>query len=205
MLSLSQHRREELAVLGDLDALGRGADDVDAVLLQAQRQVQRGLAAELRNGPPAFLALVNVQHVFERERLEVELVAGVVIGGDGLRVRVDHDGLEAVLLEREGGVDAAVVELDALADAVRPAAEDHHLLAVAGFDLVVAAVVGRVIIGRVGLELGGAGIHQPVAGHQAELLALGADGVFASGRSNGRSAGRRTRATWLWLAIQNTQ
>ena len=28
-------------------------------------------------------------------------------------------------LQREGGVTAAVVELDALADAVRPAAEDH--------------------------------------------------------------------------------
>ena len=119
-----------------------------------------------------------MEHVFQRERLEVELVAGVVVGGDGFRVRVDHDGLEAVLLEGEGGVDAAIVKLDALADAVRPAAEDHHLLAVAGFDLVVAAVVGGIIIGRVGLELGGAGIHEPVTGHQAELLALGADGVF---------------------------
>ena len=55
-----------------------------------------------------------------------------------LRVAVDHDGLEAGLLQRIGGVDAAIVELDALADAVRAAAEDDDLLAV----------------GRVGLALG---------------------------------------------------
>jgi hypothetical protein len=133
MSSLSQHRREQLAVLGDLDALRRGADDVDAVLLQAQREVERRLAAELRDGAPAFLALVNVQHVLQRERLEKQLVAGVVIRGDGFGIRVDHDGLEAVLLERERGVDAAVIKLDALADAVRAAAEDHHLLGVSGF------------------------------------------------------------------------
>ncbi len=177
-VQLAQHRGEELAVFGDLDALRRGADDVDAVLLQAEREVQRRLPAELRDGAPAFLPLVNVQHVFQRERLEEELVARVVIGGNGFRVRVHHERLEAVLLERERRVDAAVIELDALADAVRPAAEDHHLLLVARTHLVIAAVVGRIIIRRVGLELGGAGIHEPIARHEAELLALGADVVF---------------------------
>ena len=178
MFSLSQHRGEELAVLGDLDALRRGADDVDAVFLEAEREVQRRLPAELRNGPPASFPLVNVQHVFQRERLEKKFVAGVVIGRDGFRVRVDHDGLEAVFLERERGVDAAIIELDALPDAVRPAAENHHLLRSLFFDLVVAAVVGRIVIGRVRLELGGAGVHQPVAGHEAELFPQGADFVL---------------------------
>ena len=65
-----EHRREQLAVLGDFDALRRGADDVDAVFLQAEREIQRRLPAELRDGAPAFFAFVNVQHVFERERLE---------------------------------------------------------------------------------------------------------------------------------------
>ena len=64
-VELAEHRREELAVFGDLDALGRGADDVDAVLLQAQGEVQGGLAAELGDGAPAFFTLVNVQHVLE--------------------------------------------------------------------------------------------------------------------------------------------
>ncbi len=52
---------------------------------------------------------------------------------------------------------AAVVELDALADAVRPAAEDHDLLAFGPLGLVF-AFVGRIQIGRERLELGAAGI-----------------------------------------------
>ncbi len=54
---------------------------------------------------------------------------GVVVGRDGLGVGVDHHRLEAQLLGGEGRVHAAVVELDALADAVGPAAEDDDLLA----------------------------------------------------------------------------
>ena len=58
------------------------------------------------------------------QRLEVEPVGGVVVGGDGLRVAVDHHRLVAERAERLGGVDAAVVELDPLADPVRARAED---------------------------------------------------------------------------------
>src|SRR3546814_2288752 len=51
----------------------------------------------------------------------------VVIGRDGFRVAVDHDGLEPGFLQRIGRMDAAIVEFDALADAVRAAAEDDDL------------------------------------------------------------------------------
>ena len=74
--------------------------------------------------PHGFSTSDDLQHVLERQRLEVQPVGGVVVGGDGLRVAVDHDGLEAVIAQRHRGVHAAVVELDALPDAVadrRPA------------------------------------------------------------------------------------
>ncbi len=74
------------------------------------------------------LGLEDLQHVLGGQRLEIEPVGGVVVGRDGLRVAVDHDGLVAGILEREAGVAAAIVELDALADAVRAAAEDDDLL-----------------------------------------------------------------------------
>jgi hypothetical protein len=169
-VQLVEHGREQLAVLGDLNALRRGADDVDAVFLQGQRQVQRRLAAELRDGAPAFFPLVNVQHVLQRQRLEKQFVARVVIRGNRLRIGIDHDGLKAVLLQREGGVDAAVIKFDALADAVGAAAQNHHLFGGVALHLVIAAVVGGIIIGRVSLEFGGAGVHQAVAGDQAEFL-----------------------------------
>ena len=65
------------------------------------------------------LGLEDVGQVLGGERFEVEAVRGVVIGGDRLGVAVHHHRLEAGGLQGERGVDAAVVELDALADPVR--------------------------------------------------------------------------------------
>ena len=89
--------------------------------------LQRRLAAELDDHAFGLFAIVDLEHVLERERLEVEPVGGVVVGRNGLGVGVHHDRLEPVLAQREGGVHAAVIELDPLPDAVRPAAEDHDL------------------------------------------------------------------------------
>jgi hypothetical protein len=82
--------------------------------------------------PDRLLDAHDLQHVLQGQRLEVEAVRGVVVGGDGFRVAVDHDGLVPVLAQRQRRVHAAVVELDALADAVGTAAQHHDLLAVGG-------------------------------------------------------------------------
>src|SRR5690606_40190421 len=109
-----------------------GAEDRDAGALQAVGELQGRLAAELDDDPDELAArgldAEDLEHVFRGERLEIEAVGGVVVGGDRLRVAVDHDRLVAGVGKREGGVTAAVVELDALADAVGPAAEDDDLL-----------------------------------------------------------------------------
>ena len=91
------------------------------------------------------------------ERLEVQPVGRVVVGRHGLGVAVDHDRLEPGLAQREAGVHAAVVELDALADPVRARPEDDHL--VPGRRRHLARVlVGAVVVRRRGLELRGAGV-----------------------------------------------
>ena len=66
---------------------------------------------------------------------------------------------------------AAVVELDSLADAVRPAAEDHDLLARLRRGLVL-GLVARVQVRREALELGRAGIDAVEDGAHAQLLAV---------------------------------
>ena len=133
---LVEHLLEKFAVLGALDRFDRGADDRHAVGLETGGEIERRLPAELDDDAVGLLAMADVEHVLEGERLEEKFVAGVVVGRDGLGVRVDHDGLVPDFLQREGGVDATVVELDPLPDAVRPAAEDHDLLLVAVADFI---------------------------------------------------------------------
>ena len=79
-------------------------------------------------------------------------------------------------------MDAAVVELDALADAVRAAAEDHHLLLGGRTDLGLVAV-GGVEVRREGFEFRGAGVDETEDRLDPGGVALGVD---RSGREAGR-------------------
>ena len=122
--------------------------------------------------PSGFSRSQHRHHVLQGERLEVEAVGGVVVGRDGLRVAVDHHRLVAQLAQGEGGVHAAVVELDPLADAVGAGAEDHHLGPVVRLALVLLAE-GRVEVGGGRRELGGAGVDPLVDAPHARLLRRG--------------------------------
>ncbi len=115
-----------LAVLGQVDGLGRGADHQ---LAAAGCPTSFSGVWPPRDTitPTGLLGLDDVHDVLVGERLEVEPVGGVVVGRHGLGVAVDHDRLEAGVAQGEAGVDAAVVELDALADAVGARAQDHDL------------------------------------------------------------------------------
>ncbi len=177
---------EALAVLGQVDRLGRGADHRHAVGLERARQLQRRLPAVLHDHALGLLQLDDLQHVLEGQRLEVQAVGGVVVGRHRLRVAVDHDGLEPVLAQRQRGVHAAVVELDALADAVRAAAEHHDLAAVGRLRLAL-VLVGRVHVGGGGGELGGAGVHPLVDRAHAEGLAQRAQRRFVGARQRGQA------------------
>ena len=140
-------------------------------------EIERRLTAELHDHALRHFLFVNVEDVLVGERLEVEFVARVVIGRDGFRIRVDHDRFDPELAQGEGGVDAAIVEFDSLADAVWSAAEDHDFAFRARADLVLAPV-GGVIVGRVGFEFRGAGIDQPVGRDDAGGFAPCADFFF---------------------------
>ena len=122
---LVQEPAEALTVLGEIDRLVRRSEHLEAGRLDRSRELQRRLAAELDHDPFGLLALADGEHRLDVERLEVEPVGGVVVGRDRLRVAVDHHRLVAERAEALGGVDAAVVELDPLADPVRAGAEDH--------------------------------------------------------------------------------
>ena len=130
--------------------------------LQAPGQLERGLAAELGEHPqqPARGGL-PVHHgldVLEGERLEVEPVGDVEIGAHGLGVAVDQDGLHPLGADGLHRLHAAAVELDALADAVGPGAQDDGLGPGGGRRLR-ALLPGLVEVGGLRGEFPGAGVH----------------------------------------------
>ena len=140
-------------------------------------QLDGGLAAELHHAGIRLLGGNDVVHALRVQRVKVQTVAGVKVGGDGLGVVVYKDGFAAVLLQGPHTVHRAVVELDALTDADGAGTKDQHLLfprlalgRCFGFLLsnelssFVVAVVGGVEIGGVGRELGSTGIHHLEAG-----------------------------------------
>ena len=176
---LLEQAAEAPAVLGEVDGLLRRAQDGDAGLGERAGDLERRLAAELHDDAPGPLVGDDVGDVLEGERLEVQAVGDVVVGADGLRVAVDHDRLVAQLAGGERGVHAAVVELDALADAVGAGAEDDDALPLARLGLVL-LLVGRVEVRGLGLELGGARVDRLVDRQDVVLDAQRADLALAA-------------------------
>ena len=166
-----QQLLEALAVFGRIDHVRRGTDDRHAVGFEVACQLQRRLAAVLDNDPNRLFDVHDLEHVFQRQRLKVEAIRGVVVGGHGLRIAVDHDRLVAVFAHGERSMDAAVVEFDALADAVRTAAQDHDFLLVGRIRLAL-FLVGRVHVSSVRGEFGGTGINALVDRTHAQLVAM---------------------------------
>ena len=206
--ALVQNLVEPLPVLGGVHAVGRRAQDGHPHIGQGLGQLDGGLPAELDHRPPGLLQLHHGLHVLGGEGLEVELVGHVKVGGHGLRVVVDDDGLIAQALEGPDRVDRAVVKLDALADADGPGAQHQHLpplrrarlgpvgpggaggevgglrdaggqsphhRQVQGLGGLVLLVVGGVVVGGLGLELGGAGVHHLEGGPDVVGLPEGLD------------------------------
>ena len=167
---LLQDHAEDLTVLRGVDRLGARAQDRHAGSLEPGRQAQRSLPAQLDDhaGHRAgcLLRLVNLHDVLEGQRLEVQAVRDVVVGRDGLRVAVDHDGL-VPLSQGHRRVDAGVVELDPLTNAVGARSQDDDRLTLARGHLGL-HVVGGVVVGRARGELSGAGVHGLVDRAQAE-------------------------------------
>ncbi len=193
-LQAVEQAREAIAILGQVDGLGLGAHDGDARGLEPAGKVDGGLATQCHDDAHGLLDLDDVHDVLEGERLEVEAVGGVVVGRDGLGVAVDHDRLVALGLERVRGVNAAVVKLDALANAVGAGREDHHagllcLRALGGATV----LVGEVVVTRASSKLAGAGVDGLHERAHAHDLAHGTHDLLARPREVGNLTVREAK------------
>ena len=173
---------EALTVFRPVDSVRTGTDNRHAGSFQGTSQLQRGLAAVLDDNAFWLLDAHDFQHVFQGYRLKIQTVGGVVVGRDGFRVTVDHDGLVTVLAQRQRGVYAAVVEFDTLPDTVRAAAEDHDFIAVNGRVGLTLFFISGVHVGGIGSKFRSAGVHALVDRVQVILVAQLADFRFPHAR-----------------------
>src|SRR5690606_15680599 len=90
------HLLEALTVFGTVDGFRTGTDNRHAGFFQSTRQFQRGLPAVLYDHALGLLNTDDFQHVFQGHWLEIQAIGGVVVGGNGFRVAVDHNGLVTV-------------------------------------------------------------------------------------------------------------
>ncbi len=166
---------EQLAIFGRFNGFDARPDDRHAGFLQPAGEVQRRLATKLHDHAIGLDRIADIQHVFDGERFEEQHVAGVVVGADRFGIAVDHHAFVAEFAKCEAGVTAAVIELNPLADAVGATAENHHPFLVARWRQFVFGFVGAVVVGRVGLELGRAGVDALEHRFDAEFDSPGAD------------------------------
>ncbi len=161
---------EALPVFGPVDAVRRGPQNPHPRIFQGHRQVQGSLAAKLDNDPLGHFPLHDIKHILPGEGLKIKAVGNIIIGGDRLRVAVHHDGFVPLFPQGEGGMNAAVIEFDPLADPVGASPQDQDLFLPRRATLVL-RFVGGVIIWGIGFELGGAGVHQLKGGEDSQGLA----------------------------------
>ena len=131
---LGHRLAEQLAVLGLVDRLGPRADHLDAVFvehagaMQAERGVERRLAAHGRQDRVGPLLLDDLGDELGRDRLDISCVGDVGVGHDRGRVRVHQHDAIALFFQGLAGLRAGIVELAGLADDDRAGSDDQDRL-----------------------------------------------------------------------------
>ena len=106
------HCRELLTVFGHINRFCRSSQDVNTLTVKQQRKVVRNLSASRYNHAFGLFQLADVEHALQRQFVEEQAVADVVVSADGFRVVVYHYGAVAHLLNLLDSRNTAPVELN---------------------------------------------------------------------------------------------
>ena len=193
-VELVEHGAEAFTVFGQVNCLGARAHNGHARFLKRVRELQRRLAAERHHNAVGLLDIDDIHDVFVGERLEIQAVACIVVGGHGFGVAVHHDGFVAGLVQRVARMHTTVVELDALANAVGTCAQNHGFRLVDGHDFRIAEArrrarsrnvgrfVGLVMVFGFAREFSRTRVDGLERRHNAKALAIGAHDDFLRAR-----------------------
>src|ERR1700722_5562948 len=100
-IQLFQHIAKTAAVFRNIHAVKRGSDDLYALFRQLLRQLQRRLTSQLYDHPLRLLMFDDLPEMLPIDGLEIQLIGNIEIGGDRLRIAVDHYSLISAFLYRQ--------------------------------------------------------------------------------------------------------
>ena len=178
-----EHMAKAFAVFSVHDRLMRGPQQRYAFRVQAPRQFQRCLTAELSEDAQQIAILRFTPHdrfdVFMGKGFEVETVRGVEIRTDRFGIAVDENGFHPSSANGLHGLHAAAVELHALSDAIGPAAQHDGLFAIRWRCLIsaiftlLAILPGGIQVRRFRFEFSGTSVHALEDRMDAQVVAAG--------------------------------
>ena len=150
---LIEHTRKLVAVLGAVDRQRRGAQHGNILMVELHCQVVGDLTTHRNDHTARGFEIHHVHYALERQLVEVQTVAHIVVGRNGFGVVIDHNRLVAQLASRLDCIDRAPVELNRRADAVGTRAQHHNrLLVLEERNVVILTVVGHIeIVGQLGV------------------------------------------------------
>ena len=143
-----------MPVFGAVDGLRRRSQNRDVLSVQAHGEVVGNLPAHGNDDAFGRFKFRYVQNRFQREFIEVQAVAHVVVGRNGFRIAVYHHAPVSFRLNGFNRADAAPVKLHRRPDSVRPGTENDNRAAVfVEFNVVFGCMVRQIQIIRLGGKL----------------------------------------------------
>ena len=126
-----------MPVFGAVDGFRRRPQNRDGLSVQAHGEVVGNLPAHRNDDAFGRFKFRYVQNRFQREFIEVQSIAHVVVGRNGFRIAVYHHAPVSFRLNGFNRADAAPVKLHRRPDSVRPGTENDNRAAVfVEFDVV---------------------------------------------------------------------
>ena len=176
---------EAVAVFSEVNGIRRGPEDGNSSLFQSGCKFQRCLTAKLHDH--AFdlavgaLSSDDLDDIFGGQGLKIQPVRGVVVGRHRFRIAIDHDGFITGFGQRKAGMAAAIIEFDALPNAVGAAAKNDDLFFGGGLGFANRFIeqpgfIGRIHVRGRGRKFGRAGIDALVDRRDVEAAAM-LDGI----------------------------
>jgi len=94
-----QHGRKFITILGIVNALGTGTEDIYILRIQTESQVIGNLTTGGYDNSVRILQFEDIHHTLEGKFVKVKTIAHIIVGRNRFGVIVDHDTAVTLLTD----------------------------------------------------------------------------------------------------------